>query len=146
MGFFVGYAELYGPGPPNRGVAMGEYPYVVVRYMATVYGRFPVRFTDPQETEGDSTADRNAFVVACALPFVDDRLTAQAREFCISVVQLAVRQSRYRMCVVFGKSDCVYCEPDGSSKESVEPPSGGIKGIRFPLRFRRFSTEGGNDG
>lgn len=124
---------------------MGEYPYVAVRYMAAVYGRFPFRFSDPQETEGDPAADRDAFVVACALPFVDDRLTAQARELCIEAVQLAVRQSRHRMCVVFGKSDCVYCEPGGSSTESAEPPSGGIKNIRFPLRFRRFPTEGGNE-
>jgi len=115
---------------------MEEYPYLIVRYMPAVYGQFSIRFVDPQET-GDNSLP-NALVIACALPFVDDHLTAEARELCIHAAQLTARQSRFRVCVVFGKSDCVYCEPDGSCKESSEPPSGGVRYIRFPLPFKRF--------
>ena len=112
-----------------------SYPYVVVRYMATVYGHFPVRFVDPQALPTNVDQD-NAFVIACPLPFVDGQLTAQAREAVLKAAQQACRTSRHRMCAVFGESDCVYCEPDGSANTSIEPPSGGIQCLRFPLQFR----------
>ncbi len=32
---------------------------------------------------------------------------------------------KLRSCVVFGPKDCVYVEPDGTQKESDQPPSGG---------------------
>ena len=32
-----------------------------------------------------------------------------------------------RMCCVFAADDCVYCEPDGSTRASAEPPSGGAR-------------------
>jgi hypothetical protein len=115
---------------------MGRYPYVAVRYMATVYGHFPVRFVDPQDSRVDADEATEAFVVACPLPFVDGRLTAQAREALLDVVQQASKRSRHRLCVVFSESDCVYCEPDGSAKTSSDPPSGGIRCVRFPVALK----------
>lgn len=115
---------------------MGQYPYVVVRYMAAVYGQFPVRFAEPQEVDPDPKERREAFVIAWPMPFVDGHLTAQARQALIDAVQQASRQSRHQMCAVFGELDCVYCEPDGTAKPSDEPPAGGIRCLQFPISLQ----------
>lgn len=128
--------------PVEKTIMAATYPQVVVRYMATVYSYCPVRFVAPQEVRPDLEQDTDAFVIACPIPFVDGQLTAQARHALIDAVQEACRQSRHRMCAVFGESDCVYCESDGASEESVEPPSGGIQSIRFPLQRKEPLVEG----
>ena len=113
-----------------------SYPYVVVRYMATVYGHFPVRFVDPQEVPPDLAQYTNAFVITCPVPFVDGQLTVQARQALLDAVQQACQKSCHRMCAVFSESDCVYCEPDGPATTSSEPPSGGVRCLRFPVKFQ----------
>ena len=106
------------------------YPHVVVRYMATVYGNFPVKFVDSEEFD-------DAFVVICPKPYtVEEQLTPEAKQALLDVVQEASKKSRHRMCAVFAKDDCVYVEPEGTAKPSAEPPSGGIRCIRFPIRLK----------
>lgn len=113
------------------------YPYVVVRYMATVCGQFPVRFVGSEPTNLDSKAFENAVVVGCPQPYaVDESLTPEARNALLGVVRYACQQSGHRMCVVFGEQDCVYLEPEGVAKHSNKPPSGGIQWLRFPIQFR----------
>ena len=113
------------------------YPYVVVRYLATVYGRFPVKFVGSEPTTLDSKACENAVVVGCPQPYtVDERLTPEARNALTGVARYACQQSGHRMCVVFGKKDCVYLEPEGVAKHSDKPPSGGIQWLRFPIRLK----------
>ena len=113
------------------------YPFVVIRYLATVYGQFPVRFVADHTTDlaqGDS--DR-AFVVVYSRPYTaDEKLTPQARKAVIDVVQHASRKSGHRGGVVFADDDCVYTEPEGTAKPSAEPPSGGIQCLLFPIRLK----------
>lgn len=113
------------------------YPYVVVRYMATVYGQFPVKFVGGEPTNLDSKEFENAVVVGCPQPYrVDERLTPEARNALLDLVRDACQKSGHRMGVVFGAKDCVYLEPDGVAKHSDKPPSGGIQCLRFPIQFR----------
>jgi len=115
------------------GVKMEEsYPYVVIRYIPAVYGQLPVRFVDPG-TPHDSS---DAFVIPCALPHVDGNLTLATRESLVQAVLTESKKSGHKTCVVFGESDCVFCNPDGSTVESNGPPQGGIQGIKFPLQTR----------
>lgn len=119
------------PSPP---APAGQYPYVVVRYMATVYGHFPVRFVEDEAAVPPEFTD--AFVIPCRDPFVDGRLTIQAREALLDAVRFAIQKTGHRMNAVFGERDCAYCEFDGSVNGSFNPPSGGIQCLRFPVRFR----------
>ncbi len=50
---------------------------------------------------------------------------SMARERLIAVILSEVRRTRFRMCCVFAPNDCVYCEPDGTTRASDEPPAGG---------------------
>ena len=113
------------------------YPCVGVSYAVAVYGQFNVRFVESEQTNLKAEEVDDAFVVVCPKPFtVDERLTLEARQALINVVQYASKKSGRRMCVVFAKSDCVYVESEGTAKPSTEPPSGGIRCIRFPIRFK----------
>jgi len=38
------------------------------------------------------------------------------------------------MCCVFAANDCVYCEPDGTTRASDDPPAGGELSHVRPLR------------
>lgn len=110
-----------------------EYPYVMVRYAAATYGRHQVRFVEDYR---QSVPDQDrVFVVFCPKPFSEGRLTPDAGRALIEMVQEASRSSLFRMCAVLGENSCVYCEPDGKAKGSFEPPSGGIPGMKFPVRF-----------
>ena len=113
------------------------YPHIVVRYMATVYGNFSVKFVDTEQANLDSQEFDDAFVVVCPKPYTtDEQLTPQARKALTDVVQYASRKSGRRACAVFAKDDCVYVEPESAAKPSAEPPSGGIQCLRFPIRLK----------
>ena len=113
------------------------YPFVTVRWMPAVYGNFPVKFVDSAQANLKSEEFDDAFVVVCPQPFTtDETLTSQARKALIDVVQYASRKSGHRACLVFAKDDCVYVEPEGTVKQSAEPPSGGIQCLRFPIRLK----------
>jgi len=51
-------------------------------------------------------------------PYKDGELTELARKTVIEVVSWAAVQRNFRMCAVFGENDSVFCEPDGSIKET----------------------------
>jgi hypothetical protein len=52
---------------------------------------------------------------------------SMARERVIEFILSEVKRTRFRMCCVFAADDCVYCEPDGSTMASNQPPSGGAR-------------------
>ena len=109
-----------------------EYPYVVFRYMATVYGDFRVEFVINDQYQPKETT--RAFVVVCDQPYLNGKLTVEAEKALVDAVQANSRQRGLRICVVFSKTRCVYVEPKGAVKVSVEPPSGGVRCIRFPIQ------------
>ena len=112
------------------------YPHIVIRYMAAVYSKFPVRFVESEQANPKAEEVDDAFVVVCPQPYtVGETLTPEARQALIDIVQRASQKSGHRACVVFAKDDCVYVEPEGTAKPSAEPPSGGIQCLRFPIRL-----------
>ena len=112
------------------------YPCVGVRYAAAVYGQFNVRFVESEQASPKTEEVDDAFMVVCPQPYaVNETLTPEARQALINVVQYASQKSGHRMCIAFAKGDCVYLEPEGTSKPSAEPPSGGIQCLRFPIRL-----------
>ena len=50
---------------------------------------------------------------------------SMARERLIAFILSEVLRTRFRMCCVFAANDCVYCEPDGTTRASDDPPAGG---------------------
>jgi hypothetical protein len=50
---------------------------------------------------------------------------SMARERLIEFILSEVKRTRFRICCVSAVDDCVYCEPDGTTTASNEPPSGG---------------------
>ena len=116
---------------------LDAYPHVVVRYMATVYAQFGVKFVESGEEASKLDTVEDAFVVVYPRPYtVDEQLTPEARKALVEVVQCASQKTNHRMCVVFGEQDCVFVEPNGTAKTSIEPPSGRIQCLRFPIRLR----------
>ena len=79
------------------------------------------------EQETVTPTNPNAFItVICPAPFTDGRLTGQARDALIEVVKHKSNERRIPMCIVFGKDDLLYINPDGTAKQSTEAPSGGV--------------------
>lgn len=113
------------------------YPHITVRYLPAVYGTFGVKFVESDQADLQSDEVEDTFVVACEKPYtLDEELTPEARQALLDVVQCASQKSGHRLCVVFGKGDCVYVEPEGASKTLTAPPSGGIQCLRFPIRLK----------
>ena len=100
------------------------YPYLVVRIYAAVYQRERIvvraaRWPMAQIGHQRSFVQRPA-------PFnADGTLSAPCRALLIASVQHAVRQTKFRMCIVWGPSSCTFVEVD-SVIESNESPSGGL--------------------
>lgn len=49
------------------------------------------------------------------------------RERLVAFILSEVQRTRFRMCCVFAADDCVYCEPDGTTLASNDPPAGGAR-------------------
>lgn len=98
-----------------------QYPYVVIRYMSTVYSKNKIYF------EGQSPSHQGECV---SLKFKkeqnDGRLSKDCRQAIIDHIMSLVKADRFRRCIVFAADDCVYCEIN-ESKSSKIPPFGGIK-------------------
>ena len=100
------------------------YPHLIIRPMATVYSKRVIAFV-AQATATLTHPD--AYVtVKCAEPFNEGRLTDQARAALIEAVKHKANERRIPMCIVFGKNELLYINPDGTTKPSVEAPSGGL--------------------
>ena len=100
------------------------YPYLIIRPMATVYSKRTIAFVE-SETEIPHHSDAYITVV-CLEPFRDGNLTDQARAALIEAVKHKANERRIPMCIVFGTNDLLYINPDGTTKQSTEAPSGGV--------------------
>lgn len=56
----------------------------------------------------------------------DGQLSDEAKALLVEEVLAAVRRTGFRMCLVWGPSWCSFVEPNGSIKNSFDPPTGGI--------------------
>lgn len=112
-----------------------EYPYVVVRFMAAVYGRRAVLFHGEQP----SLSGNRPVVVPTRRP-TNGQCSLKLRQQIALSVLADVQRSKLRMCCVFGPSDCVFVEPDGSFNAGNEPPSGGVRLEAVKKRQRSLDT------
>lgn len=95
-----------------------QYPYLVVRLMPAIYSRRSILF------EADACSDKD-LVIPDNHPYgKSGKLTKKARDEIISATLQAVKRTGFRMCAVFSKYSCVYCEPDGSTEKSNDCPDG----------------------
>jgi hypothetical protein len=75
-------------------------------------------------------------------PFTDTgEISAGCRELLVRGVLAAVQKGRFRMCLVWSRGACTFCERDGVTLDSNEPPSGGfgsggVNGTPLPVNIR----------
>jgi hypothetical protein len=106
--------------PPSR----RRFPYIVVRLMGSVFQRedIDIQVGEPVAHVGF----RNSFV-RHPLPYLDDgEISPACRALLVAAVIATVRRTGFRMCLVWRKDACTYCEKDGTADESDDPPSGGF--------------------
>jgi hypothetical protein len=99
-----------------------KYPFVVLRAMAAVYVKRPVRFVD----EPSEPMNKVGIVVHCPGALRRGKLSPEARQRLIETVKDQVRTGGYGQCIVLSPQEALYVEPDGTVKQSTHPPSGGV--------------------
>jgi hypothetical protein len=93
----------------------GPYPYVVTRHFPAVYSSKHISWSHPGEPG-------NA-VVPCADPYdADGGLRTEARTLVVAYALERAAATGYRHCAVFGETESVDVEADGSTSESTHPP------------------------
>lgn len=114
-----------------------EFPYLVVRLMATVYQREDIEFR-----VGEPAAEihaRRSFVQH-PRPFnADGSLSEECRTLLVNTVLEASARLRFRMCLVWEADASTYVEPDGSVVNRRGRPAGGVGdggvgGTPLPIR------------
>ncbi len=99
------------------------YPYLVIRWMAAVYGTAEIRFV---AIKNDAEVSDGLTIVAPSYR-EGTALDASARRAVIGAARTLSEQRRSRMCIVFGSNDAVYIEPNGKCSRSNNAPSGGLR-------------------
>jgi hypothetical protein len=90
--------------------------------MAAVYVKRPVRFVDkPSEP-----MNKVGIMFHCPGALRRGKLSPEARQRLIETVKDQVRTGGYSQCIVLGPQESLYVEPDGTVKQSTQPPSGGV--------------------
>jgi hypothetical protein len=93
-----------------------NYPYIVRR----VCKQYPVEYVASEQEK----LFGNIFTIVDPKSLVDGKLTSLARETLVATVsRIAISSKSSRLCVIFGEKDCIYCEPDGTTEASSQPPS-----------------------
>ena len=88
------------------------YPYVVVRIMAAVYSRRAVEFVASSEAVLETSS--RTIVIQDDEAASTNVVGGAAKQKLIERVLADVKRTGFRMCCVFGPTDCAFCEPDGS--------------------------------
>jgi hypothetical protein len=99
-----------------------QHPFVVLRAMAAVYVKRPVRFVD----DPSEPMNKVSIVVHCPGALRSGKITPEARQRLIETVKDQVRTGGCSQCIVLGPKEALYVEPDGTVKQSTQPPSGGV--------------------
>ena len=108
------------------------YPYLVIRWMAAVYGTAEIRIV-----ASDDGLDPGRGITIVEPGHRDGaELDVSMRRRIIEAALVRSGETRLRMCVVFGDKDSVFVEPDGRSSHSRETPRGGLRLDRV-TRHRR---------
>lgn len=107
-----------------------KYPYIVQRMLSAVYRTVPVIFLDKskgvKELNDEGSLQLKEINIVCPNAFNNGVLTEKAKEILIKIISNYSVKTKFKMCIVFGESDCLYCDPDGTKSFYPEPPSGGV--------------------
>lgn len=102
----------------------GRYPYLVVQVMHAMYQREEITIH-----QGEARAHigfRDTFVHH-PNPFnTDGAINSTCKAVLIDATIEAVRRTGFRMCLVWSAGHCTFVERDGSTRETADPPSGGL--------------------
>jgi len=108
-----------------------KYPYVVQRMLSAVYRTVPVIFLDEsngvKESNYENSLQLKEVNIVCPNAFNNGVLTEKAKAILVKIISDYSVKTKFKMCIVFGESDCLYCDPDGSKSISIEKPRGGIR-------------------
>ena len=100
------------------------YPYLIIRPMAAVYSKRVIAFVEHERAT--PTRPDVYITVVCPDPFREGQLTDKAKDALVEAAKRRVSESRIPACIVFGKRDLLYVNPNGETKLSAEAPSGGL--------------------
>ena len=100
-----------------------KYPYVVVRYMAAVYSSRQVVF----KPSGNAGSEKETIVCIHREPYINGKLKQECVDDLVDILKDLTHSSGFRMCLVLAENSCIFVEPDGKTKFSDDPPSGGIR-------------------
>jgi hypothetical protein len=90
--------------------------------MGTVYRVTHVRFVEKMP----NAPDRKNIIIEEKQPERNGFLRDEVKKSLIKLISAECQRANKSMVVVFDVKECVYCEPDGTTLESTNPPSGGI--------------------
>ena len=110
--------------PEPARAATRRYPYLVVHLMPAVYQREEIAVHRGELRV--HIGHRDTFVHHPAPFAADGSIAPGCKKVFIDATLEAVRRTRFRMCVVWSATHCTFVERDGSTKESDDPPSGGL--------------------
>lgn len=97
---------------------------LVVRVMPAVYSRFYIQILD-----GPPSAQIDVRSAHLSYPDPHDKTGRLSEECCLWLLNAVAQASaalNLPMCVVFGRRDSIFAEPDGTMRYSDSPPRGGL--------------------
>lgn len=101
-----------------------SYPFIVIRLMNAVYQAETIRVRKGRASV--SIRVGTSFLRHPEPLKADGQVSDEAKAMLNEAVLAAVRGTGFRMCLVWGPAWCSFVEPDGSIRNSFEPPSGGF--------------------
>ena len=111
------------PACPTTDDGTRGFPFIVIRLGAAVYQAEQV-FLRRGPAHVSLAVDRS--ILQHPDPYnADGQISSKAKDLLIQAVQVAMRRTGFRMCLVWGPVWCSFVEPDGAINNSFDPPSGG---------------------
>jgi len=100
------------------------YPHLVVRIYSAVYQREDIAIESGQP---EVHVGFRSTYVRHPEPFTEEGdISQDCKDLLVAGVIEAVRRTGHRMSLVWAPNTCTYCEKDGSTKDSLSLPSGGL--------------------
>ena len=141
----------YSPVEPAAVPRQSRFPYIVVRLMAAIYQREEI---DIQVGEPGVAIGYRSSYVRHPAPYTESgEISPGCRELLVHAVLAAVQKGRFRMCLVWARNSCTFCERDGVTLDSNDPPSGGFGSggvnstpLPMDIRYQQRRTLEAGDG
>lgn len=99
---------------------MKHYPCMIYRYQTGVYGNATINFVDDELLQPEG----KGVTIHWKGQVYDEagEITPKCRELLRAFGIKQKKESRFRLCIVYGPDDCDYFEPEGVVNHSKQPP------------------------